>query len=50
MNTNFAGAPDREDLRILDQLRRQLLPMIAVMDKLKGEMEFKMSRGEAVDW
>ncbi|KAH7402715.1 hypothetical protein BKA66DRAFT_404928 [Pyrenochaeta sp. MPI-SDFR-AT-0127] len=50
MNQNFAGAPDRDDLRILDQLRRQLLPMIAVMDKLKAEMEFKMNRGEAVDW
>ena len=50
MNHNFAGAPDREDLRILDQLRRQLLPMIAVMDKLQAEMQFKMSRGEAVDW
>lgn len=50
MNQNFVGAPDREDLRVLDQLRRQLVPMIAVMDKLKVEMEIKMSRGEAVDW
>ncbi|CAO2657290.1 Nn.00g034160.m01.CDS01 [Neocucurbitaria sp. VM-36] len=50
MNQNFMGAPDREDLRILEQLRRQLLPMVAVMDKLKVEMEFKMSRGETVDW
>ncbi|KAF1841654.1 uncharacterized protein K460DRAFT_291750 [Cucurbitaria berberidis CBS 394.84] len=50
MNQNFMGAPDREDLRVLDQLRRQLLPMIAVLDKLKAEMEFKMSRGETVDW
>jgi hypothetical protein len=50
MNQNFTGAPDREDIRILDQLRRQMLSMIAVMDKLKLEMEFRMSRGEAVDW
>ncbi|KAI8938060.1 hypothetical protein NX059_005733 [Plenodomus lindquistii] len=50
MNQNFQGAPDREDLRILDQLRRQLLPMIAVMTKLQHEMQFKMERGLAVDW
>jgi len=50
MNQNFVGAPDREDLRVMDQLRRQLLPMIAVMDKLQAEMQYKMSRGESVDW
>ncbi|CBX94494.1 hypothetical protein IAQ61_009663 [Plenodomus lingam] len=50
MNQNFQGAPDRDDLRILDQLRRQLLPMIAVMTKLQHEMQFKMERGLAVDW
>lgn len=50
MNRNFQGAPDREDLRILDQMRRQLLPMIAVMNKLQHEMSFKMERGLAVDW
>lgn len=50
MNQNFAGVPDREDLKILDQMRRQLHPIISIMDKLKGEMEVKMHRGEAVDW
>lgn len=50
MNQNFVGAPDREDLRILDQLRRQMLPMIGVMDKLQESMQLRMSRGEAVDW
>lgn len=50
MNQNFQGAPDRDDLRILDQLRRQLLPMIAVMTKLQHEMQYKMERGLAVDW
>lgn len=50
MNRNFQGAPDREDLRVLDQMRRQLLPMIAVMNKLQHEMSFKMERGLAVDW
>jgi len=50
MNRNFQGAPDREDLQILDQMRRQLLPMIAVMNKLQHEMQYKMERGIAVDW
>ncbi|CAN9164500.1 hypothetical protein CUC08_Gglean012079 [Alternaria sp. MG1] len=50
MNQNFQGAPDREDIRLLDQLRSQLMPMIKTMDRLQAEMQFKMSRGEAVDW
>lgn len=50
MNRNFQGAPDREDLQVLDQMRRQLLPMIAVMNKLQHEMQYKMERGAAVDW
>lgn len=49
MNQNFVGAPDRDDIRVLEQLRRQLLPMVSVMNNLKVEMEVKMSRGEAVD-
>ena len=50
MNQNFQSAPDREDIRLLDQLRSQLMPMIKTMDRLQAEMQFKMSRGEAVDW
>ncbi|EMD65900.1 hypothetical protein COCSADRAFT_86252 [Bipolaris sorokiniana ND90Pr] len=50
MNQNFQGAPDRDDIRLLDQLRSQLMPMIKTMDRLQAEMQFKMSRGEAVDW
>lgn len=50
MNQNFMGAPDREDLRILDQLRRYLVSMIAVMEKLQVEMQYKMNRGDVVDW
>ncbi|CAG5178953.1 uncharacterized protein ALTATR162_LOCUS8959 [Alternaria atra] len=50
MNQNFQGAPDREDIRLLDQLRSQLMPMIKTMDRLQAEMQFKMSRGEVVDW
>jgi hypothetical protein len=50
MNHNFRGAPNREDLRLLDQLRSQLMPMIKTMERLQGEMQFKLSRGEAVDW
>ncbi|KAH6878138.1 hypothetical protein BKA58DRAFT_376584 [Alternaria rosae] len=50
MNQNFQGAPDREDIRLLDQLRSQLMPMIKGMDRLQAEMQYKMSRGEVVDW
>jgi hypothetical protein len=27
-----------------------LMPMIKTMDRLQAEMQFKMSRGEVVDW
>jgi len=50
MNQNFQGAPDREDIRLLDQLRSQLMPMIKGMERLQAEMQYKMSRGEVVDW
>ncbi|KAF1941271.1 hypothetical protein EJ02DRAFT_404992 [Clathrospora elynae] len=50
MNQNFLGAPDKDDLRLLDQLRRQLIPMISTMDRLQIDMQMRMSRGEAVDW
>jgi hypothetical protein len=50
MNHNFLGAPTREDMQTLDSLRRQLMPMIGLLDKLHNDMHFKLSRGEAVDW
>jgi hypothetical protein len=50
MNHNFLGQPTREDTQALDQLRRQLMPMIGLLDKLYSEMHAKMFRGEAVDW
>jgi len=50
MNQNFKGEPDRDDIRILENLRNQLVPMIKNMDRLQGEMEFKLNRGEVVDW
>lgn len=50
MNQNFVGAPDREDVRTMEQLRRQIIPMIAVMDKLQAEMQYRIGRGESVDW
>ncbi|RMZ72198.1 hypothetical protein GMOD_00007206 [Pyrenophora seminiperda CCB06] len=50
MNQNFKGEPDRDDIRMLENLRNQLVPMIKNMDRLQGEMQFKLSRGEVVDW
>ncbi|KAF2856758.1 hypothetical protein T440DRAFT_382715 [Plenodomus tracheiphilus IPT5] len=50
MNQNFQGAPDADDLKVLEDLRRQLVPMIAVMTALQHEMQFKMERGLSVDW
>jgi hypothetical protein len=50
MNHNFLGQPTREDTQTLDQLRRQLMPMIGLLDKLHADMYTKLSRGEAVDW
>ncbi|KAF1913635.1 hypothetical protein BDU57DRAFT_456053 [Ampelomyces quisqualis] len=50
MNHNFLGQPTREDLQILDQLRRQLMPMIGVLDKLHADMQTKAFRGEVIDW
>ena len=50
MNQNFVGQPNAEDIRALEGLRRGLVPMIAAMDKLKRDMDFKMSQGGAVDW
>ncbi|EDU50038.1 conserved hypothetical protein [Pyrenophora tritici-repentis Pt-1C-BFP] len=49
MNQNFKGEPDRDDIRMLENLRNQLVPMIKKMDRLQGEMEFKLNRGEVVD-
>jgi hypothetical protein len=50
MNHNFLGQPSREDLQTLDQLRRQLMPMIGLLDKLHSDMQQKLFRGEVVDW
>ncbi|XPS94180.1 mediator of RNA polymerase II transcription subunit 8 [Ascochyta lentis] len=50
MNQNFVGQPNAEDIRALEGLRRGLVPMIAAMDRLKRDMDFKMSQGGAVDW
>ncbi|KAH8726802.1 hypothetical protein GQ44DRAFT_612641 [Phaeosphaeriaceae sp. PMI808] len=50
MNQNFLGQPTREDTQTLDQLRRQLMPMIGLLDKLQNDMVFKLNRGETVDW
>jgi hypothetical protein len=50
MNHNFLGKPDGDDIKTLEGLRRGLLPMIAAMDKLRRDMDIKMSRGDAVDW
>jgi hypothetical protein len=50
MNQNFQGVPDRDDLRLLDHLRSQLMPMIKTMDRLQTDMQYRMSRGEVVDW
>jgi hypothetical protein len=50
MNHNFLGQPTREDLQTLDQLRRQLMPMIGVLDKLHADMQHKAFRGEVIDW
>jgi hypothetical protein len=50
MNHNFLGQPSREDLQTLDQLRRQLMPMIGLLDKLHADMQTKLFRGEVVDW
>ncbi|KAH7078997.1 hypothetical protein BKA63DRAFT_507530 [Paraphoma chrysanthemicola] len=50
MNHNFLGTPAKEDMQTLDSLRRQLMPMIGLLDKLHNDMLFKLSRGEAVDW
>ncbi|KAF2132398.1 hypothetical protein P153DRAFT_364800 [Dothidotthia symphoricarpi CBS 119687] len=45
MNQYFAGQPTREDLQAIDQMRRQLVPMIGIMDKMRVDLE----RGNA-DW
>jgi hypothetical protein len=50
MNHNFLGQPSREDTQTLDQLRRQLMPMIGLLDKLHADMQTKLFRGEVVDW
>jgi hypothetical protein len=50
MNHNFLGQPSREDLQTLDQLRRQLMPMIGLLDKLHADMQQKMFHGDVVDW
>jgi hypothetical protein len=50
MNHNFLGQPSREDLQTLDQLRRQLMPMIGLLDKLHADMQQKMYHGDVVDW
>jgi hypothetical protein len=50
MNHNFLGQPGREDLQTLDQLRRQLMPMIGLLDKLHADMQTKMYNGGVVDW
>lgn len=50
MNHNFLGHAPREDLQALDQLRRQLMPMIGVLDKLHADMQHKAYRGEVIDW
>jgi hypothetical protein len=50
MNHNFLGQPTREETQTLDQLRRQLMPMIGLLDKLHLDMQQKMHRGEVVEW
>ncbi|OAL05817.1 hypothetical protein IQ06DRAFT_289899 [Phaeosphaeriaceae sp. SRC1lsM3a] len=50
MNHNFLGQPGREDIQTLEQLRRQLMPMIGLLDKLHADMQSKLYRGEVVDW
>ncbi|KAL6712358.1 mediator of RNA polymerase II transcription subunit 8 [Coniothyrium glycines] len=50
MNQNFLGEPSREDYRLLEDIRRNLIPMITAMDRLQAQMQFAMNRGEAVDW
>lgn len=50
MNHNFLGQPGREDIQALEQLRRQLMPMIGLLDKLHADMQTKLYRGEVVDW
>ncbi|KAF2032196.1 hypothetical protein EK21DRAFT_87322 [Setomelanomma holmii] len=50
MNANFLGAPNRDDMHTLESLRRQLMPMIGLLEKLQQDMQFKLSRGETVDW
>ncbi|KAF2823336.1 hypothetical protein CC86DRAFT_372321 [Ophiobolus disseminans] len=50
MNHNFLGAPAREDTQTLDQLRRQLMPMVGLLDKMQHDMNVKLHQGQAVDW
>jgi hypothetical protein len=50
MNHNFLGAPTREDLQTLDHLRRQLMPMIALIDKLHHDITIKLHQGAYIDW
>ncbi|KAH7405845.1 hypothetical protein DE146DRAFT_649863 [Phaeosphaeria sp. MPI-PUGE-AT-0046c] len=50
MNHNFVGQPGREDTQTLEQLRRQLMPMIGLLDKLHADMQSKLYHGEVVDW
>jgi hypothetical protein len=45
MNTNFLGAPTREDLQALDSLRGQLAPLVGLIDKLQHNTRVYLERG-----
>lgn len=50
MNASILGQPTREDLQTLDQLRRQLMPLIGVLDRFQSTLAGKNNTGQPIHW
>jgi len=50
VHPNFLGVPTREDIQALEQLRRQFMPMIGVLEKLSNDMMLALQHQEAINW
>jgi hypothetical protein len=51
MNANFLGAPSREEIRVLEQLRGQIITTVKAIERLEQDAAQKLHRdGSAVDY
>jgi hypothetical protein len=51
MNANFLGAPSREEIRVLEQIRGQLITLVKAIERFEQDAAQKLHRdGSAVDY